>query len=526
VTLAQLASLAMIRGDLVEESVFHHAAALARARHIDSDAETGPLLANPPPDADPEVMKRLRQMYEAGGWVLVESALADLPSDLRWLYESGAVTIDQLDAIHRALGSTSAADLAWAIGEQRIRTLPGLDGEAEAAIAAALPTLRATIPRVPLGRAVTTAEPVLERLRGVPGVRWAEPVGSLRRGQDTVGDIEIVAATAQPAEAIAELLRDPEFSRVLHNTAERLYVLTDRVQIGVRLPKPENAGATLLYLTGPAAHFAALQAHAVANGFRLSAEGLHGPDGTLRPAADEEAIYSALGLPIVPPEIRDGAEEIVIASRGELPRLVTRGDIRGDLHMHTLWSDGHDSVEAMVTAGVALGYEYIAITDHSQTSPASRNLTIEGISRQAEEIAVVREAHPQLTILHGCEVDILEDGRLDFPDRVLERLDIVLASLHASHGHDAGTLQRRYEHAMRHPLVNVITHPTNRTVPNKAGYDLDYDRLFAMAVETGTMVEIDGSPAHLDLDGPMARRAVAAGATLAVDSDCHRAERQ
>ena len=523
-TLAQLASLAMIRGDLVEESVFHHAAALARARHIDSDAETGPLLANPPPDADPEVMKRLRQMYEAGGWVLVESALADLPSDLRWLYESGAVTIDQLDAIHRALGSTSAADLAWAIGEQRIRTLPGLDGEAEAAIAAALPTLRATIPRVPLGRAVTTVEPVLERLRGVPGVRWAEPVGSLRRGQDTVGDIEIVAATAQPAEAIAELLRDPEFSRVLHNTAERLYVLTDRVQIGVRLPKPENAGATLLYLTGPAAHFAALQAHAVANGFRLSAEGLHGPDGTLRPAADEEAIYSALGLPLIPPEIRDGAEEIVIASRGELPRLVTRGDIRGDLHMHTLWSDGRDSTEAMVQACIALGYEYLAITDHSQSSAAVRNLTADGVKKQADEIAVLRDKYPQIAILHGCEVDILPDGRLDFNDRILERFDIVLASLHESAAQPPDELLKRYVSAMQHPLVSVITHPSNRLVPHRRGYDIDYDRLFALAVEFQTAVEIDGAPSHLDLDGALARRAIAAGATVVIDSDCHRAE--
>jgi len=179
----------------------------------------------------------------------------------------------------------------------------------------------------------------------------------------------------------------------------------------------------------------------------------------------------------------------------------------------------------MVTAAAALGYEYIAITDHSQNSPASRNLSIDGISRQAEEIAAVREAHPHLTILHGCEVDILEDGRLDFPDRVLERLDIVLASLHASHGHDAGTLQRRYELAMRHPLVSVITHPTNRAFPTRPGYDLDYARLFQLAIDTGTLVEIDGSPSHLDLDAPLARRASEAGVMLTIDSDCHRAQR-
>jgi DNA polymerase (family X) len=514
----------MIRGDLAEESVFLRAAALVRERQIQTDAEAGPLVAHPPPDIDPDVLKRLRQMYEAGGWVLVESALADLPSDLRWLFESGAVSIEQLDAIHRALGSTSAADLAWAVGEQKIRAIPGLDAGVEAAVAAALPKLRGPLPRAPLGRAMTIAEPVLDRLRRTPGVVWAHPVGSLRRGHETIGDVEIVAATPQPSVAIAELLRDPEFSRVLHRTSERLYVLTDRMQIGVRLPAPGNAAAPLLYLTGPRAHFEALQAHAAARGFRLTADGLQAPDGALQPAADEHTIYAALGLPYIPPEIRSGADEIAVASRGELPALVSESDIRGDLHMHSLWSDGRDSIEAMVQACVALGYEYLAITDHSQSSAAIRNLTVDGIKKQADEIAALRLQYPQIEILHGCEVDILEDGRLDFTDRILERFDIVLASLHEPAAQPPDMLLKRYLAAMEHPLVNVITHPTNRLVPHRRGYDLDYDRLFALAVEHRTAIEIDGAPSHLDLDGPLSRRAVAAGATVVIDGDCHRAE--
>ena len=192
--------------------------------------------------------------------------------------------------------------------------------------------------------------------------------------------------------------------------------------------------------------------------------------------------------------------------------------------MHTTWSDGRDSIEAMVSTCRALGYEYMAITDHSPTSAATRNLTIDGVTRQADEIDALRERYPDIGILHGCEVDILPDGRLDFPDRVLERFDIVLASLHERAGQPSDQLMKRYESAMRHPLVAMITHPTNRLVPHRAGYDLDYDRLFAAAVETHTIVEIDGSPTHLDLDGPLARRAVAAGAEVAVDSDSHRAE--
>jgi len=246
--------------------------------------------------------------------------------------------------------------------------------------------------------------------------------------------------------------------------------------------------------------------------------------GALVPAATEEDVYAALGLPLIPVEIRHGEDEVVAALNGTIPVLVAREDISGDLHMHSSWSDGRDDIEAMVATCVALKYEYMAITDHSQHSAASRNLTVDGVRKQADEIAELRYRYPSITILHGCEVDILADGRLDFSDRVLERFDIVLASMHDPAGQGPDDLLQRYLAAMRHPLVAVITHPTNRLVAHRRGYDLDYDHLFAAAVETGTIVEIDGAPAHLDLDGALARRAIAAGAMVAIDSDCHRAD--
>jgi DNA polymerase (family 10) len=462
-------------------------------------------------------------MYETGAWILLESTLADLPADLRWLFESGAVTVEQLATLHHAFGVTTIADLAAVLREHSPLDLAGFNPAVEAAIAQALPQLRALVPRIPLGRASAVAEPVLALLRSVPGVNWAEPAGSLRRGQDMVGDIEIVASIADPAEAIEEVAKLPEM-RWLHRSERRVHFIADRVQVGVRFPEPANAGATLLYLSGSAEHFSQLQARADAAGCRLTSGGLYGADGTLKPAAMEEAIYGALGLPAVPPEIRNGDLELAAAVKGELPRLVSRSDIRGDLHMHSTWSDGRDSIESMVLMCRSLGYEYMAITDHSPHSAATRNLTVDGAKRQAEEIAALRTLYPDIAILHGCEVDILPDGRLDFPDRVLERFDIVLASLHERAGHDAERLLRRYVAAMNHPLVNLITHPTNRLVPSRAGYDLNYDRLFEAAVTTQTVVEIDGAPSHLDLDGALARRAIAAGATVAIDSDCHRAE--
>ena len=502
--------------------MLRRASTFVRDRQIESDADLGPLVEAPPPvDADPEIIHRLRPLYDAGAWVLMESAIADLPADLRWLFESGAVTLDELAALHQSLDLTSAADLAAAAERQDLRRIVGPLGEY--AIAAALFDLRAAIARIPLGRATAMAEPMIARLRSIPGVKWAEPLGSLRRGEETVGDIELLAAARDPGQAMDEIARLPEVARSLHRGPQKLYVLIDRAQLGIRFAPPEQAGARLLHLTGPPAHLTALRRVAVARGLRLAEEGLS-RSGAPPLGATEEEIYAGLGLQYIPPEIRRGEGEVEEAARWALPALISRPDIRGDLHMHSNWSDGRDSVESMVQACHRLGYQYIAITDHSPHASASRTLSRDDVKRQAAEIDSLRERYAGLTILHGCEVDILPDGRLDFPNRVLEQFDVVLASLHDRAGHSPEQLLRRYTAAMRHPLVSLITHPTNRLFPYRAGYDLDYDRLFELAIETGTALEVDGSPPHLDLPEPLARRAAALGATIVVSSDCHRAD--
>jgi DNA polymerase (family X) len=487
---------------------------MVRERGITSDLDLGPLVDPAVPfNGEPQLLELFRHMYEAGAWVLMESAIADLPSDLRWLFESGAVTLAQLGAIHHRLGSTTAADLADAVETQAIRSLPGLDEPTEQAVAGALSSLRASLPRIPLGRAIALVDPIIARLQSDAAIASAVPVGSLRRGDDTVGDLEIVAPSDDPHAVIEELSRLPDVGRVLHRSDRRLYLLFDRTQVGLRFPRLVEAGSLLWRLTGSVGHINAIRSLAAEQHVDLTV-----------PIATEEEFYARLGLPFIPPEIRADGEAIGVARESGLPALVARRDIRGDLHMHTSWSDGRDSTEAMVQACRALGYEYVAITDHSTRSAASRTLTTDSIKRQAEEVAALRQQHPDIAILHGCEVDILPDGRLDFDDRVLEQFDIVLASLHERAGHDAATLEHRYIGAMKHPLVTIITHPSNRLPPHRKGYDLDYDRLFAIAAETGTFLEIDGSPSHLDLEGTLARRAVAAGVMVTIDSDSHRAD--
>jgi DNA polymerase (family 10) len=301
-------------------------------------------------------------------------------------------------------------------------------------------------------------------------------------------------------------------------------IASDRGRVRLHLTTPDDAGAALVWHTGSQRHTHALQAHASRRGLTFRDGLLSRSNGVLVAVADEDELYHQLGLPYIAPELREGQGEIEAAERGHLPRLVSTAHIRGDLHMHSTWSDGRDTIQHMVLAAKQLGYEYVAITDHSERAFASRKLLALEIPIQREEIDALRTRISGIEILHGIEVDILGDGSLDFSDKQLQAFDIVLASLHDEQGHDGRTLTERYLKAMRHPLVNVITHPANRSPAVSSGYDLDFDRLFAAAVQTGTALEVDGAPGHLDMDGAIARRAVAAGVTIVVDSDCHRAE--
>jgi DNA polymerase (family 10) len=293
---------------------------------------------------------------------------------------------------------------------------------------------------------------------------------------------------------------------VLYHAGRRVILLVEGHEIDIRVAAPDEFGSVLFTQTGPAAHVVDVQKR---RGPRLS--------------ASETDVYVQAGLAYLPPETRDSPDALARAASGSIPRLVQRDDIRGDLHMHTTFSDGRDSLRAMVAAAASLGHEYIAITDHSEHAGAARTLDAARLARQREEIRQLREEMPGLTILHGIEVDILEDGRLDADDDTLASLDIVLASLHEAHGHDARRLTRRCLGAIEHSLVTIVSHPANQLVGRRPGYDMDYTAIYSAAAATGTALEIDGAPAHLDLDGERARAAVEAGVTVVIDSDCHRA---
>jgi DNA polymerase (family 10) len=342
-----------------------------------------------------------------------------------------------------------------------------------------------------------------------PDIRTLEPAGDLRRGEPLVNSVVLVGSSVDPRGTLATILSLFNPRDLIERTDDRLIVKDLNAVVEIRITTPGAFGTVLLHATGTPRHVEDLAAL--------------GAPSTNRCASETE-IYASLGLPYIPPELRVGADEIDAARNGKLPTLVEVSDVRGDLHMHTMYSDGRDPVRAMAEGCHALGYEYMAITDHSWGASASRTMAMNEVQKQRDEIEALRDEFSSMTILHGVEVDILPDGSLDFPDALLETFDIVLASLH-EHARQ-GTLQltERTLAAIRHPLVNVICHPANQLVGRHPGYGLDFDAIYGAAAETGTALEIDGAPSHMDLDASMARAAAAAGVTLTIDSDCHRVE--
>lgn len=386
---------------------------------------------------------------------------------------------------------------------------------------------RVTLPRFPLGRAHHLAFSTIRDARRA-GIRIELlPAGSLRRFRPDIGDVLLlgVAPAAAHVWLRTQFARLPSVTGVVEEREDALTVTTSRGMLTVRLTTPSQVGAHLVWHTGSRHHTNLLRERAARLGLHIADDGtLTDAAGILVPTPSEAEFYRRLGLPFIPPELRTGTDEVMRAEDAPLPELISDLHIRGDLHMHSIWSDGRNTIEEMVRGSRQLGYEYVAISDHSERSTSSRKLQAADIPAQRREIDTVGARIPGIAILHGIEVEIMRDGSLDFDDDTLAQFDIVLASLHDHGGQDARTLEDRYLRAIEHPLVAVITHPANRTPAHSAGYALDFDRLFEAAARTGTAMEIDGAPGHLDMDGTLARRAVTAGVTVCIDSDCHRVD--
>ena len=375
--------------------------------------------------------------------------------------------------------------------------------------------------RILLGDALRLAEAIANTMRRVDGVLDVLPAGSLRRRRATVGDIDILINSRTAKAVVDAFVGLPIVRDVLAAGDTKASVrVNGGLQVDCRVVAPESFGAAAQYFTGSKAHNVRLRELAISKGLKLNEYGVFRGDEPIAGAAEPE-VYKALGLSWVPPELRENRGEVEAALEGALPSLVDLSDIRGDLHVHTTYSDGRGSVGDMARAAQALGYKYLGISDHSQSLKIAGGLTPQRLRKQRKEIDALNQRLGGFVVLACCEVDILADGSLDLPDAMLGELDFVTASIHTAMQQPRRMLTRRIIAAMRHPCVNAIAHPTGRVFGHRDAYELDFDDVFRVAADEGVALEINSYYERLDLDDVHARAARDAGVKLVINTDSH-----
>lgn len=528
----EIADRLQLLGDLLEIDgavrhrvlAYRRAAARVRGHHTSVAELARAGRATELPDIGATLQDKIVELVTTGDIGALRRLAERVPEGLAAIAALAGVGPKRAMAMHAALGVRDLAELEEAARAGRLRDVPGLGPGLERGIAAQLG--RAPAPggedRVERGRALSLAEAVAADLRAADPHARVEVAGSLRRGKETIGDIDIVAGTRRPGELHAALRAHPAAADVRARGDAHTAVLT---HAGLRLElltaEPEAFGDLLQHATGSAAHNVRLRAVAVRRGLSMSQYGIRGPDGGLVRHAEEDAVYAALGMPWVPPELREDVGEVEAALEGRLPRLVTADDLRGELHAHTDWSDGKEPLARMVEHARARGYEYLAISDHSQSLSMAGGLDPDRVRRQWEAIDAINARHDDIRVLKATELDILPDGRLDFDDELLAGFDWVTASLHGGFGQAPAQLTDRLLTAIESPHVDAIGHPTARMLGRRPHAPIDLPRVIAAAARTGTYLEVNGQPRRLDLDSRMARAALAGGARLVLGADAH-----
>jgi len=423
------------------------------------------------------------------------------------------------------LGISTTEEALQAAKDGRIRDLPGMGEKTEQLLIEGLSGPRTKgRPRVSVARLRPFAERVAAEIAAIPGVEACEIAGSLRRYAETAKDIDIVCASRTPREVI-DAFSALDWVTAVEGSgdAKATCIAHDGTRVELRIVDPECFGNLLAHLTGSKAHNVALREAAVRRKVSISEYGITDTKtGEVTRSADEEGVYARLGLPWIPPELRENRGEIEAARKGKLPDLVRLDQIRGDLHSHTDWTDGKATLEEMVEAARAIGYSYLNVTDHSPAVGFGMGLDTDRLKAQIERVRALDAAQEDgFRVLVGTEVDILKDGSLDYPDEVLAELDVVVASPHASHRLSADGQTKRLVAAIENPHVDIIGHPTARKIGLREGYPVHIEEVIAAAAANGTVLEVNAQPDRLDLRDTSVRLAVEAGVKLSIDTDAH-----
>lgn len=453
----------------------------------------------------------------------LDRLIEEIPRGVFELLKVPGIGPAKATALFRHLRVTSLPELAEAARRHRVREVPGMGEKFEAAILREIGRLGKRQTRLPLGIAWPLAERVQAALAEIPTVAAVEAGGSIRRRKETVGDVDLLVAAHDAHVVERALPMQPIVKEVLSSGPARITFLTcDDFQVDLRLIDPQHWGAALLHWTGSKAHSIKLRQRALDRGYRLNEYGLFGLDDGKPVAARTEAdLYEALGLTWIPPELREDRGEIEAAASGTLPALLTLDDVRGDLHTHSLWSDGRTPIAEMARAAIARGYDYIVVTDHSYSLGVTRGLTHEKAAARRREIDALNEALAPFRILDGVELEIRANGELDFDDAELARFDWVAASIHQGLRQDGERITARMRGALANPRVRSLNHPSGRLLSRRLPSDYDLGAVIAEAARHGKALEVNGSFDRMDLDAMAAQQAHAAGVTLSLGSDAH-----
>ena len=469
------------------------------------------------PGIGKDLAGKIGEIVETGHFALLDKLKRKLPGELGEMAALPGLGPKRIKLLHDKLRVSTLDQLRRVVKGGRLQGLRGFGPIIEKKLLAALEK-PAVKKRFKLSVAEAEAEALVAYLRNGGRVVVA---GSYRRRRDTVGDLDVVVTTADGAAVGDKLIGYENVAEVLaHGSTRSTVVLRSGLQVDVRAVPEASYGAALMYFTGSQAHNIALRAIAVHRGWKLNEYGLF--SGRRRIAgATEEEIYKKLGLAFIPPELREDRGEVALAAASKLPRLLTRADIRGDLHVHSDWTDGTAPIEAMAKAAQAQGYAYMALTDHSRRVAMAHGLDPGRLNQQAREIDRLNARMHRFTILKGIEVDILKDGRLDLPDASLAKLDVVVASIHSFFDLPRQAQTERMIRAMSNPHVSIIGHPTGRLIGEREPYDIDMERVIAAARDLGCCLEINAQPDRLDLNDTHVYAAKQAGVKFAISTDAH-----
>lgn len=473
----------------------------------------------------PALAEKITDWLTTGEIPLYEELKAERPISLLDVMRIPGVGPKLAARLHDELGVRNMDDLAAVIEAKRLQTLKGCGPRTEARIAEGIARLREGEGRRPIGTVFPRANQLVATLAALEGVERAALAGSLRRGVEMVKDVDVVLAVSEEAnEGVRSALAQLPGLEALPNfgPTKCTLVLTGGLSVDIRLVPERSYVTALHHFTGSKEHHIRLRERARRKGWRISEYDLQRLDdeSVIHPR-DEAELYDVFGLPYIPPELREDGAEIEAAAHGELPQLIEAEDVRGDIHVHSTWSDGRASLEEIAEQAGRMGLEYVVICDHSPALRITRGLDPARLEAQAEEIDAINARGEGAYLLKGIEVDILLDGTLDLPDEVLERLDLVVASVHSGFDQSEADMTARLLRAIENPHVDVIGHPTGRLLGRRSPYAVNIDALIERAAQTGTVLEINSSPERLDLNATHARWASEAGVPLVLSTDAH-----